>query len=115
MQDCIFCKIAKHEIDTEIIYENDLVVAFNDLNPVAKVHVLIMPKKHILNFYELAKDPQKALIMGAVTDAVAEITEQFKITDGFRLITNNGEDGGQSVFHLHFHLIGGEKLGMKLV
>ncbi|MDI9490596.1 MAG: histidine triad nucleotide-binding protein [Clostridiaceae bacterium] len=115
MQDCIFCKIAKHELEAEVVYENDLVIAFKDANPVTKVHILIMPKEHIKNFYELAKHPQQALIMGAVTEAAAEIADQFNISEGFRVITNNGRAGGQSVFHLHFHLIGGQELGMKLV
>ncbi|HHU53029.1 MAG TPA: HIT domain-containing protein [Clostridiaceae bacterium] len=115
MQDCIFCKIAKHEIETEMVYENDLVVAFKDMNPAAQVHILIVPKEHVTNFYELASNSRKALIMGAVTDAVKAIADQFETSDGFRLIVNNGKDAGQTVFHLHFHLIGGEVLGAKLV
>jgi len=115
MQDCIFCKIAKHEIETEMVYEDDFVVAFKDMNPVAPVHILIVPKEHVNNFYELATNSQKALIMGAVTDAAAAIADQFGTSDGFRLITNNGKDAGQTVFHLHFHLIGGEVLGAKLI
>ncbi|NLM18659.1 MAG: HIT domain-containing protein [Clostridiaceae bacterium] len=115
MQDCIFCKIAKHEIETEIVYEDDFVVAFKDMNPVAPVHILIVPKEHVNNFYELAANSQKALIMTAVTNAAAAIADQFETSDGFRLITNNGKDAGQTVFHLHFHLIGGKVLGAKLV
>ncbi|HHT24493.1 MAG TPA: HIT domain-containing protein [Clostridiaceae bacterium] len=115
MQDCIFCKIAKHEIETEIVYEDDFVVAFKDMNPVAPVHILIVPKEHVNNFYELAVNSQKALIMAAVTNAAAAIADQFETADGFRLITNNGKDAGQTVFHLHFHLIGGEVLGAKLI
>ncbi|MGB4609179.1 MAG: histidine triad nucleotide-binding protein [Saccharofermentanales bacterium] len=115
MQDCIFCKIANHEIETEIVYEDDFVVAFKDMNPVAPVHILIVPKEHVKNFYELSANSQKDLIMGSVTDAAAVIADQFGTSEGFRLITNNGKDAGQTVFHLHFHLIGGEVLGAKLI
>ncbi|MGI6580458.1 MAG: histidine triad nucleotide-binding protein [Saccharofermentanales bacterium] len=115
MQDCIFCKIANHEIETEIVYEDDFVVAFKDMNPVAPVHILIVPKEHVKNFYELSANSRKDLIMGSVTDAAAVIADQFGTSEGFRLITNNGKDAGQTVFHLHFHLIGGEVLGAKLI
>lgn len=115
MTDCIFCKIANREINSDILFENEFVVAFKDANPATKVHILIVPKKHIKNFYELANNKEKAVIMEAVTEAAAKIAEEFNTADGFRLITNNGQDAGQSVFHLHFHLIGGEVLGPKII
>lgn len=115
MTDCIFCKIIKGELASNIIYENDYVVAFPDLNPVARVHVLIVPKIHVASIYELASHPKRGEIMAAVTEAVAAIADQYKTDGGFRLITNNGEDAGQTVMHLHFHLIGGEKLPINIL
>ncbi len=115
MTDCIFCKIIKGELASNIIFENDYVVAFPDLNPVARVHVLIVPKIHVTSIYSLAKHPQRGEIMAAVTEAVAAVADQYKTGEGFRLITNNGEDAGQTVMHLHFHLIGGEKLPVTIL
>jgi len=114
MSDCIFCKIAGNEIPTEKIYENEFVIAIKDINPVAKVHVLIMPKKHFDNI--LAVDGQDAVYLAEIQKAVLAVAEQTGIANGgFRLINNCGENGGQTVQHLHFHLIGGEKLGIKLI
>lgn len=115
MHNCIFCKIAQHEIDSEIVYEDDTVVAFKDLNPAAKVHILIVPKKHVNNIYELASNPNSARIMEAVTKAAAKIADLYDTADGFRLVVNNGEKAGQSVFHLHFHLLGGQELPISVL
>ena len=112
MSDCIFCKIANKEINSEIVYENKNVVAFKDLNPKAKIHILIVPKKH----YETILDLDEKEIMEDMLTAVKEIAKEYKIEeDGFRLINNCKEYGGQEVMHLHFHLIGGKKLGTKIV
>ncbi len=107
MSDCIFCKIANKEINSEIVYENKNVVAFKDLNPKAKIHILIVPKKH----YETILDLDEKEIMEDMLTAVKEIAKEYKIEeDGFRLINNCKEYGGQEVMHLHIHMLGGEKL-----
>ncbi len=115
MDNCIFCKIAKHEIDSNIIYENEDVIAFHDLNPVAKVHVLIVPKTHFANIYELGKSDEKSRILSAVSEAITKVAEICDTADCFRVVVNNGEKAGQSVFHLHFHLIGGQELPTNLL
>ena len=107
MSDCIFCKIANKEINSEIVYENKNVVAFKDLNPKAKIHILIVPKKH----YETILYLDEKEIMEDMLTAVKEIAKEYKIEeDGFRLINNCKEYGGQEVMHLHIHMLGGEKL-----
>lgn len=107
MSDCIFCKIANKEINSEIVYENKNVVAFKDLNPKAKIHILIVPKKH----YETILDLDEKEIMEDMLTAVKEIAKEYKIEeDGFRLINNCKEYGGQEVMHIHIHMLGGEKL-----
>lgn len=107
MSDCIFCKIANKEINSEIVYENKNVVAFKDLNPKAKIHILIVPKKH----YETILDLDDKEIMEDMLIAVKEIAKKYNIDEqGFRLINNCKEYGGQEVMHLHIHLLGGEKL-----
>ena len=112
MENCIFCKLANHEIPTNIVYENELVTAFEDLNPVAPVHVLLVPKTHMENILGL-NDPK---IMTALKDAVDKVAELKGVKEsGFRLINNCGADAGQTVMHLHVHLIGGKALGEKLI
>ena len=112
MSDCIFCKIANKEINSEIVYENKNVVAFKDLNPKAKIHILIVPKKH----YETILDLDEKEIMEDMLTAVKEIAKEYKIEeDGFRLINNCKEYGGQEVMHLHFHILAGAKFGDKIV
>jgi histidine triad (HIT) family protein len=110
--DCIFCKLANGEIPTNIVYENELVTAFEDVNPVAPVHTLIVPKAHLTNVLELS-DPA---LMAALTEAVGKVAEIKGVKEsGFRLINNCGADAGQTVMHLHIHLIGGKALGEKLI
>lgn len=106
MSDCIFCKIANKEINSEIVYENKNVVAFKDLNPKAKIHILIVPKKH----YETILDLDEKEIMEDMLIAVKEIAKKYEMEEGFRLINNCKEYGGQEVMHLHIHMLGGEKL-----
>lgn len=115
MADCIFCKIANKEIDSSIVYENEHVIAFQDANPVAKVHVLIVPKVHFANIYDLGKSENKDEIMPAISEAISKVAEICETEDCFRIIVNNGEKAGQTVFHLHFHLIGGEELPLSLL
>ncbi len=107
MSDCIFCKIANKEINSDIVYENKNVIAFKDLNPKAKIHILIVPKKH----YETILDLDNKEIMEDMLTAVKEIAKKYGIEEeGFRLINNCKEYGGQEVMHLHIHMLGGEKL-----
>ncbi|MBO4953996.1 MAG: HIT domain-containing protein [Clostridia bacterium] len=112
MENCIFCKLANHEIPTNIVYENELVTAFEDANPVAPVHTLIVPKAHMDNILGLS-DPD---LMVALKDAIDQVAEIKGVKEsGFRLINNCGADAGQTVMHLHIHLIGGVSLGEKLI
>lgn len=111
MEDCVFCKIIKKEIPSKIVFENDLVIAFEDLNPVAPVHILIVPKKHIKSAMELTEEDAKYLSeVFLVAKQIA--TEKGISESGFRIINNCGEDAGQTVKHIHFHLIGGKELGI---
>ena len=114
MSDCLFCKIANKEIDSKIVYENDFVIAFNDINPVAPVHLLVIPKIHIKDLNEVENENEKYIIerMKAIKE-VAKITKIDK--EGYRVISNTGENGGQVIPHLHFHVIGGKNLGDKLI
>ena len=110
MADCIFCKIAKKEIPSTVVYEDDQVVAFKDLEPQAPVHVLVIPKKHIASVAALqAEDKELAgHILCQVIPAIAR--EQGIANSGFRVVANTGAEGGQTVNHLHFHLLGGRSM-----
>ena len=113
MEDCIFCKIANKEIPSSIVYEDEEILAFRDINPVAPVHVLVIPKKHIDSAICL-KEEDKELV-GKIYMVINKIAKQEGIDEsGFRIVVNCGEDGGQEVKHLHFHIIGGKKLGIKI-
>lgn len=113
MDDCLFCKIIKKEIPSKVVYEDDAVLAFRDINPVAPVHILVIPKKHIGSLVELTNEDEA--IVGKIYTIINKIAKQEGIAEkGFRVIVNCGEDGGQEVKHLHFHLLGGKKLGTKI-
>ena len=103
--DCLFCKIVAGQIPADKLYEDDDVVAFRDISPQAPVHFLIIPKKHIVGpaFVE-AEDEQ---LIGKMLRVGAKIAAELGITDGYRLVLNNGLDAGQTVFHLHLHVLGG--------
>ena len=111
MSDCIFCKLANHEIPTNIVFEDDLVAAFEDANPQAPVHVLVVPKAH----YENIIDNVPAETLAAMANAVKEVARIKGLDEGFRVITNKGEAAGQTVMHLHWHVLGGKTLGEGLV
>lgn len=114
MEDCIFCKIIERKIPSTVVYEDDKVMAFNDINPVAPVHVVIIPKVHIANVNALTTE--NAAIVADIHLAARKIAEKLGVAEkGYRLINNCGPDAGQTVFHLHYHLIGGLKLGAKIV
>ena len=114
MEDCIFCKIIKREIPSEIVYEDEEIIAFKDINPAAPIHILVIPKKHISSIIEIKKEDEA--IIGRIYSVINKIAEDIGIKEkGFRVILNCGEDGGQEVKHIHFHLLAGKKLGQKIV
>lgn len=106
--DCIFCKIARNEIPSKKLYEDDEIVAFNDLEPQAPVHVLIIPKAHISSANEITAENSD--IIGKIFMVAAKIAKEQGLDKGYRIVNNCGEDGGQTVQHLHFHLLGGRKM-----
>lgn len=106
MQDCIFCKIAAQEIAVDLLYEDAEIVAFRDINPQAPVHVLIIPKKHVDNLLELSEEDD-ALLTGMHRVARRLARDLGVAEAGFRLVVNTRDNGGQTVHHLHFHLLGG--------
>lgn len=110
--DCIFCKIANHVIESNYVYEDDLVCAFRDMDPQAPTHVLVVPKEHYDNIIDGV--PQETL--AAMAHAIEEVVKAEGIdASGFRLISNTGDDAGQAVHHLHVHVLGGEDLGAGLL
>ncbi len=110
MADCIFCKIAKGEIPAEKVYEDEQIIAFNDINPVAPTHVLIIPKEHIPTLDALADD--KIELVSRMVQAARKIARERGVHEsGYRTLINCNKDAGQEVFHLHLHVIGGRKLG----
>ena len=114
MQDCIFCKIINKEIPSEIIYEDDEIISFRDINPAAPVHVLVIPKKHIEKLTDLTEDDE--LLIGKIYTAINKVAKKGGVyEEGFRVIANCGENGGQEVKHIHFHILGGKRLGDKIV
>ena len=107
MADCLFCSIAAGDIPADIVIETDDVVAFNDINPAAPTHVLVIPKRHVASAAQL--EPDDAGMLSALFAVAAQVGEA--VEGGWRLVTNVGPDAGQSVFHLHFHVLGGRRLG----
>jgi histidine triad (HIT) family protein len=114
MKGCIFCKIINKEIPSKIVYENDKIVAFRDINPVAPVHVLLVPRVHIASMKDINSNNADVIMhIHLAANEVAKITGTYD--RGYRLINNCGADAGQTVQHLHYHLIGGTNLGPKIV
>ena len=103
--DCVFCKIVSGEIPSKKAYEDDKVLAFFDLEPQAPVHILIVPKEHIESVDRV--NSQNSQIIGYIFEIAAKLAKEFGLSKGYRIVTNCGEDGGQTVGHLHFHLLGG--------
>jgi histidine triad (HIT) family protein len=109
MKECIFCKIINNEIPSIKVYEDDKILAFKDINPIAPVHIVIIPKKHIESIEEI-KD-EDAPLVGHIFNTIKTIAKQEKINDsGYRIVSNCGENAGQTVPHIHFHLLGGKVL-----
>lgn len=112
--DCLFCRIIKGEIPSSKVYEDDFMLAFKDINPAAPVHVLIIPKIHVENTNEITEENSKFITH--IYEKMSTVAENAGVKDsGYRIICNCGEDSGQEVKHLHFHMIGGTKLGAKIV
>ncbi len=106
--DCLFCKIIAGEIPSTKVYEDDLVLAFRDIAPAAPVHVLFIPKTHIAGACQITAD--NAAVVAHIFSVIPQVAKDLGITD-YRIVTNNGADAGQTVHHLHFHLLGGAVLG----
>ncbi len=110
--DCLFCAIIKGEIPSKKVYEDDNVYAFYDINPNAPVHVLVVPKQHIESLDAVNAD--NASVVSLVMQAIPKIASQLGLKNGYRVVSNIGEDGGQTVKHLHFHILGGTKMPDKV-
>ena len=108
MEDCIFCKIIKGEIPSSKVYEDEEILAFNDINPMAPVHILVIPKKHIESANDIEQTDE--LLIGKMFTVIKKLAKENHLDNGYRIVNNCGEDGGQAVKHLHFHLLGGRKL-----
>ena len=112
MEECIFCKIVNGEIPSDKVYEDDEILAFKDINPVAPVHILIIPKKHIASADDLEECDEK--LIGKIFTVIKKLAKENNLENGYRIVNNCKEDGGQEVKHLHFHLLGGRKLRMSV-
>ena len=109
MSDCIFCKIIKGELPSTVVYEDEHVLAFRDIYPQAPVHVLIIPKEHIESTAEV--NAENSHLVARCFEAIAKIADKEGLKGNYRVITNTGAGSGQTVFHIHFHLLGGKKFG----
>jgi len=108
MEDCIFCQIVEKKIKAEIIYENNELLIFRDINPQAPLHLLVIPRKHISSILEISEENEE--VIGKLYLAIRQIMEkEKKAINGFRVVCNSGPDAGQAVSHLHFHLLAGRK------
>lgn len=106
---CLFCKIVRREVPASIVYEDERVLAFNDINPQAPTHILVIPKRHIATLNDLA--PEDDTIVGELTRRAARIADERGIgVHGYRTVFNTNRDAGQTVFHIHLHLLGGRSL-----
>ncbi len=103
--DCIFCKIANGEIPSKKVYEDESVVAFYDLDPQAPTHILVIPKEHIASAAEIT--PENSAVVAHIFEVIAKLSKELDMKDGFRVVSNCGESAGQSVKHLHFHVMSG--------
>ena len=109
-KDCIFCKIVDKKIPAQTVYEDESVLAFHDIHPMAPLHILFIPKYHTENLSELTSI--RLMDVNHIFQAISIIVKQNDLTSsGYRVLTNTGKEGGQTVFHTHFHLLGGKKLG----
>ena len=109
MSDCLFCKIAAGDIPSKIVHQDDELIAFHDIGPQAPVHILIVPRKHIVSLDDA--DEADLALMGRILLTSKQIAAEQGIAGGYRVVNNCGASAGQSVFHIHFHLLGGRSLG----
>jgi histidine triad (HIT) family protein len=107
MDDCLFCKIGEKKIPSKMVYEDADIFAFEDIQPQAPTHILICPRKHVASLTE--SGPEDAAILGDMQLVAAKLAKDRKLTEGYRTVLNNGRGAGQSVFHLHLHLLGGRE------
>lgn len=109
MEDCLFCKIVKKEIPAKVIYENERILAFEDINPQAPLHILIIPKEHFASLNEVPEE--KRNILPELLLQARQIAKERGISEkGYRIVLNTAKDAGQEVFHIHFHLLGGRRM-----
>lgn len=108
MADCIFCKIVAGAIPSKKLYEDDEIVAFYDVNPEAPIHFLVIPKAHIANAGAIT--PENSALVARVFEGIARLAAELRLEAGFRVVANTGKDGGQTVGHLHFHVLAGRPL-----
>jgi histidine triad (HIT) family protein len=109
VQECVFCKIINREIPADIVYEDDYILAFKDIQPAAPIHLLFIPKKHIPTFFDL--EPEDSHIIGDLQRAAATVAREMGLSErGFRLVANCMKDAGQLVFHMHYHFLAGRPL-----
>ena len=109
MTDCLFCRIAAGEIPSTKVYEDETVLAFRDINPQAPTHVLVIPKEHLTGANRI--NEENAAVVGHIFAVITKLTAVLGFSDGYRVVTNCGDDAGQTVKHLHFHVLGGKQLG----
>ena len=108
MEDCIFCKIKVGEIPSTKLYEDEDFMIIKDINPVSKIHLIAIPNEHYATL-EMQTD-EGAVVLGKILNKIGDLAESLGLSNGYRLVINQGEDGGQTVQHLHIHIMGGEKL-----
>lgn len=112
MSDCLFCKIVAGDIPSTKVYEDDSVFAFRDIAPQAKTHILVIPKAHIASVAEI--NSENSAVISHIFEVIARIAKEEKLDGGYRVVSNCGDDAGQTVHHLHFHILGGEKLNVQM-
>lgn len=112
MNDCLFCKIIEGVIPSDKVYEDELVYAFKDINPQAPVHILVIPKQHISNVLEI--NSENSAVVSRIFEVISKIAKDYNLEKGFRVVSNCNEYAGQTVFHLHFHILGGDKLSLQM-
>ena len=112
MSDCLFCKIVAGDIPSTKVYEDETVFAFRDIAPQAKTHILVIPKAHIASVAEI--NAENSGVISHIFEVIAQIARDEKLDGGYRVVSNCGDDAGQTVHHLHFHILGGEKLNVQM-
>ena len=112
MNDCLFCKIINGEIPSKMVYEDELIYVFEDIAPAAPIHYLLIPKEHISGASEITAE--NSSVVAHIFEVIAKLAKDLNLKNGFRVVTNCGPDAGQTVFHLHYHLIAGRELDVKM-